>query len=89
MSRDLREEVARAISLALHKDDCKWLIYLPEADAILPVIAREVEVTKRETREADIEAIESERLEDPQPGTSDEAYEQALTDAIAAIRGQP
>lgn len=31
-------------------------------------------------------AIEGERLEDPQPGTSDEGYEQALDDALAAIR---
>jgi hypothetical protein len=37
-------------------------------------------------RERHIAAVRSERLEEPQLGTSDEAYMQALDDAEAAIR---
>jgi hypothetical protein len=43
---------------------------------------------KREGMESAIAAVEGERLADPQIGTSDDAYEQALTHAITAIREQ-
>lgn len=37
-------------------------------------------------RERCVQLIEAERLEDPQAGTSDDAYEQAITDCASALR---
>jgi hypothetical protein len=56
------------------------------ARAIIPLICNAAAAAERERCLA---AVRSERLEEPQPGTSDEAYQQALSDAEAAIRALP
>jgi hypothetical protein len=56
------------------------------ARAIIPMVWNPAAAAERERCLA---AVRSERLEEPQPGTSDEAYQQALSDAEAAIRALP
>ena len=51
-----------------------------------PIVAEALSAARPFIAAECIAAVESERLEDPQSGTGDEAYEQALTDAKAAIK---